>query len=319
MKHKYLPPFRVVALRGGPHPRDTNTKVIAEYRTRDEAERAASKGSREDSFSIWYEVKARTDAYRHPAEWRWVTIYKGGWLKDAQLLRSYEPPDQRAEHMSYRKVPRAFRQGVRANQSPRGRRSPQSDDDFGMTIVQYKNRWNLKDDEGTVLGSYTTREQAVAAMEWWKDFARKQRSRSPRHASAPRFWRRGEYKRLEASKNQALHVLQELKEARVDPRAIAETETTVRGLLKRMRQCEKSPQSIAATAQRRAVTSPFLRMVIRTMAVGEKAHVEPHGVLQRTSKSTWILRTDSSAHCPMGSASEIYKEILFYMTHGRVQ
>jgi hypothetical protein len=193
---RYLPPFLVIALL---HGKDPYEKVIGSYPTRAKAERVASEGSREDQFSHWYEVRARTDAHS-PEEWYWVTIYKGGWLKDAQLRGSYEPPDQRARHMSYRKVPSAFRQGVRANQSPRS-----------------------------------------------------------------------------------------------------------------------SPQSIATAAQHRAVTSPFLRLVIRTMAIGEKSHVEPHGVLERVGKEKWTLSVSSEPFGFVGDAKSIYHRTIFYLTHGRLR
>lgn len=52
-----------------------------------------------------------------------------------------------------------------------------------MTIVQYKRRWHLEDDDGTVLGSYETREQAVSAMQWWEELARKLAARAAQVAS----------------------------------------------------------------------------------------------------------------------------------------
>lgn len=46
-------------------------------------------------------------------------------------------------------------------------------EDFGLTIVPYRKRHNLTDEDGTVLGSYDTYEQAVVAKQWWVDLGNK--------------------------------------------------------------------------------------------------------------------------------------------------
>jgi hypothetical protein len=133
---KFIPPFTILATKvvgtiGRWRPDVRETRLPNEYRSRHEAERVASEMSRHDQFSTQYNVMARRSEEGEPF---WVTIYKDGWLKDANMRGSYEPPDQLQRHKedeanfqvikaTNRRVPR-FVQGTRANDSPRHGRSP---------------------------------------------------------------------------------------------------------------------------------------------------------------------------------------------------
>ena len=115
----FIPPFTLVAVSEN----GKETLVPNRYPTRYTAERAASEASRRDLFSLWYEVRARnvdrSERYGGKLDktW-WVTIYKDGWLKDANMRGSYEPSDQRASQATNRRVPRFAQGAARANDSP---------------------------------------------------------------------------------------------------------------------------------------------------------------------------------------------------------
>ena len=119
----YGPPFRIVAIQGDDLRNMRHTVLPDEYRTRQEAERAASEASRRDHFSYAYQVEGKSKSlsrlgHRSEGMW-WVTIYKDGWLKDAQTRNSYQPSDQRLKTAILEpKLPKFVRRATRANDSP---------------------------------------------------------------------------------------------------------------------------------------------------------------------------------------------------------